>query len=76
MSLKKKSFNLFNFLILISFLTINQVQSQILIIVDGDTIHLNGEKIRFIGIDAPELKQNCYNKKKNFFVVLKQNNSL
>ena len=71
MSLKKKSFNLFNFLILISFLTINQVQSQILIIVDGDTIHLNGEKIRFIGIDAPELKQNCYNKKKKFFCGIK-----
>ncbi len=28
-------------------------------IVDGDTIHLNGEKIRFTGIDTPELKQTC-----------------
>ena len=28
-------------------------------IVDGDTIHLNGEKIRFTGIDTPELKQIC-----------------
>ena len=28
-------------------------------IVDGDTIVLNGEKIRFSGIDAPELKQTC-----------------
>ena len=28
-------------------------------IVDGDTIILNGEKIRFLGIDAPELKQTC-----------------
>jgi len=28
-------------------------------IVDGDTITLNGEKIRFLGIDAPELKQTC-----------------
>ena len=28
-------------------------------IVDGDTIILNGEKIRFSGIDAPELKQTC-----------------
>ena len=26
---------------------------------DGDTIHLNGEKIRFTGIDTPELKQTC-----------------
>ena len=28
-------------------------------IIDGDTIILNGEKIRFPGIDAPELKQTC-----------------
>ena len=28
-------------------------------IVDGDTIVLNGEKIRFTGIDTPELKQTC-----------------
>ena len=28
-------------------------------IVDGDTIHLNGKKIRFTGIDTPELKQTC-----------------
>ena len=28
-------------------------------IVDGDTIVLNGEKIRFEGIDTPELKQTC-----------------
>ena len=30
-------------------------------IVDGDTIVLNGEKIRFSGIDTPELKQMCMN---------------
>ena len=30
-------------------------------IVDGDTIILNGEKIRFSGIDTPELKQTCLN---------------
>ena len=28
-------------------------------IVDGDTIVLNGKKIRFSGIDTPELKQTC-----------------
>jgi len=27
--------------------------------VDGDTIQLNGKKIRFTGIDTPELKQTC-----------------
>ena len=30
-------------------------------VVDGDTIVLNGEKIRFAGIDAPEYKQDCIN---------------
>ena len=28
-------------------------------VVDGDTIVINGEKIRFSGIDTPELKQTC-----------------
>ena len=28
-------------------------------IVDGDTLHLNGTKIRLHGIDAPEAKQTC-----------------
>ena len=31
-------------------------------IIDGDTIILNGEKIRFSGIDTPELKQICLKK--------------
>jgi len=47
---------------LVIFITIlNQVNSQELRVVDGDTIHLNGEKIRFTGIDTPELKQTCIN---------------
>jgi len=44
---------------LVFFLILNQVSSQELRVVDGDTIHLNGEKIRFTGIDTPELKQTC-----------------
>ena len=28
-------------------------------IIDGDTIILNGKKVRFLGIDAPEIKQTC-----------------
>ena len=31
-------------------------------IIDGDTIILNSEKIRFYGIDTPEKKQKCKNK--------------
>ena len=41
------------------FLTYNYAKSVELKIIDGDTIHLNGEKIRFSGIDAPEIKQTC-----------------
>ena len=41
------------------FLTYNDVKSYEIKIIDGDTINLNGEKIRFIGIDTPELKQTC-----------------
>ena len=33
--------------------------TDVLIVIDGDTIVLNGEKIRFSGIDTPELKQEC-----------------
>ena len=35
------------------------VKSQDIKITDGDTIRINGEKIRFSGIDAPELRQMC-----------------
>ena len=28
-------------------------------IIDGDTVHINGKKIRLEGIDAPEIKQKC-----------------
>ena len=30
-------------------------------IIDGDTIIINSEKIRFYGIDTPEIKQTCTN---------------
>ena len=46
-------------LTLVFILTFNQVKSQELKVVDGDTIHLNGKKTRFTGIDSPELNQIC-----------------
>ena len=46
-------------LIFFVFFYSNLVQAQDLKIIDGDTIVLNGEKIRFSGIDTPELKQTC-----------------
>ena len=56
---KRKIIFLISISALIFTLTINQVKPQTLKIVDGDTIYLNGEKIRFTGIDTPELKQTC-----------------
>ena len=35
--------------------------------VDGDTIVLKGKKIRFSGIDTPELKQTCIKGTEKFF---------
>ena len=56
---KKKIIFLTSVFLLVFFLTINDIKSQELKVVDGDTIHLNGEKIRFTGVDTPELKQTC-----------------
>jgi|TARA_B110000444_G_C18467302_1_gene423053 endonuclease YncB( thermonuclease family) len=56
---KRKVILLISISSLILITTLKQVNSQELRVVDGDTIHLNGEKIRFTGIDTPELKQTC-----------------
>ena len=46
-------------IVVMGLLTCNIIFADDLKIVDGDTIVLNGEKIRFSGIDTPELKQTC-----------------
>jgi len=56
---KKRAILVISISSLVFFLIFDQVKSQDLRVVDGDTIHLNGEKIRFTGIDTPELKQTC-----------------
>ena len=56
---KRKIIFLTSFFLLVFLLTINDIKSQELKIIDGDTIHLDGEKIRFTGVDTPELKQTC-----------------
>jgi endonuclease YncB( thermonuclease family) len=56
---KRKAIFLTNILSLVFLLTFDHVKSQELKVVDGDTIYLDGEKIRFTGIDTPELKQTC-----------------
>ena len=56
---KKRTIFLISILVLISFFIFDYFKPQKIRVVDGDTIHLNGEKIRFTGIDTPELKQTC-----------------
>ena len=46
-------------ILVLCLLTCNISFADNLKIIDGDTIILNGEKIRFSGIDTPELKQTC-----------------
>ena len=59
-----KKLSLYVFLFLLFF---NISFADILRVVDGDTIVLNGEKIRFSGIDTPELKQTCMNGNEKVF---------
>ena len=56
---KIKLFLVISICLIFFFLTYFDVKSSELKIIDGDTIHLNGEKIRFSGIDTPEIKQKC-----------------
>ena len=56
---KIKLFLVISICLIFFFLTYFDVKSSELKIIDGDTIHLNGEKIRFSGIDSPEIKQTC-----------------
>ena len=59
---KKKVILVISISILVFFFTYTKVKTQNIKITDGDTIKINGEKIRFSGIDAPELKQTCSKK--------------
>ena len=56
---KKKVILVISVSAIVFFFTYTDVKSQNLKITDGDTIKINGEKIRFSGIDTPELKQTC-----------------
>ena len=40
------------------------VSSNTVYVIDGDTIKIGNEKIRFSGIDAPELNQYCFKNEK------------
>ena len=56
---KRKAILVISISILVFFFTYTDIKSQDIKITDGDTIKVNGEKIRFGGIDTPELKQIC-----------------
>ena len=56
---KKKDISVISIFILVFFFTHTDIKSQNIKITDGDTIKINGEKIRFSGIDTPELNQTC-----------------
>ena len=56
---KKKVILVISISALFFFFTYTDIKSQDIKITDGDTIKINGEKIRFSGIDTPELKQIC-----------------
>ena len=58
--MKKRSLNLSSFIIIILFIfsfaysSEKNIAKGKAIIIDGDTIKISGEKIRFAGIDTPE----------------------
>ena len=59
-------------LLIYHFFINTEARAQTLKVIDGDTIVINGEKIRFSGIDTPELKQTCMKDKKKSFVECSQ----
>ena len=63
---KIKLFLAINICLIFFFIIYKNIISYEIKIIDGDTIHLNGKKIRFSGIDTPELKQTC---KKNDKII-------
>ena len=63
---KIKLFLLISICLIFFFLTYNDVKSEevkiisgIAKVTDGDTIRIDKKKIRLLGIDAPEIKQQC-----------------
>ena len=58
---KRKIIFLISIFILTFFFTYSDVKTEIVKVIDGDTIKIDNKKIRFSGIDTPELKQICIN---------------
>ncbi len=66
----KLSLSLFSILILLSIPNLSVSAEKIIIgkaqVIDGDTIKINGKKIRLFGIDAPEKNQICSKKSNSY----------
>ena len=58
--MKRKIVLIATFILLI----VQNVSSNTVHVIDGDTIKIGNEKIRFSGIDAPELNQYCFKNEK------------
>ena len=56
---KRKVILVISVFVLVFLFSYIDVKSQDIKITDGDSIRINGEKIRFSGIDTPELRQTC-----------------
>ena len=52
--IKRKTIFLISIILIVFVFAINQANAQVVKVVDGDTIHVDGIKIRFSGIDTPE----------------------
>jgi len=48
-----------SYLLICLFLIVARSYAEQITVTDGDTIRIGDERIRFSGIDAPELKQTC-----------------
>ena len=57
---KKKVILVTSVSLIVFFFISTSIKLQDIEITDGDTIKINGERIRFSGIDTPELKQVCF----------------
>ena len=74
---KTNLFLVISILLIFFFLTYNEVKSVEVKVIDGATINLDGKKIRFGGIDAPESnyrgkKQTCILNNEEVFIQHKK----
>ena len=78
--MKKPSLILFSIVILITYSIVNSAENNVVKgkarIIDGDTIEINKEKIRFGGINSPERNETGYRLAKDKLIEKISNNIL